>query len=307
MTVCIAAACEQGSKVVVATDRRISYAGISADIVAAKMGWIGAAGEWLVMYAGEPSNTALILEEIERTAIKEQQVSRGNIQSVIREAYQKRKGVFSSFAALSPYDITLEAFKKNGQRSFGESEFRRISQEIHQAGSYFREQLLVVGWGKAPHAVMIYDIGPDGDRDHRLAGMAAIGSGQEVALSTMMLFGQSRDRALAETLYIVASAKFASEKSQDDDVGSKTAMAVTWKRTPEDDKEKPTSTFLEESQVRQLYKLWLKYGKPKVSEKTFRPAVEIVKQMGLRASVSNTMLRTFMRSSFRKSKSRNVS
>jgi hypothetical protein len=147
---------------------------------------------------------------------------------------------------------------------------------------------------------MLYDVGPDGDRDHRLAGMAAIGSGQEVALSTMMLFGQSRDRTLAETIYIVASAKFSSEKSSDDDVGSKTAMAVTWKRTPEDDKEKPAVKFLDESQVLQLYKLWLKHGKPKVSESTYKPAVDIVKNLGFHVTVSGAMLKTFMRSNLHK-------
>jgi ATP-dependent protease HslVU (ClpYQ) peptidase subunit len=301
MTVCIAAACEQGSKVVVATDRRISYGGVAADSVAAKMTWLGEAGEWLLLYAGEPSNTALIFEEMERSA-GTTPITRNNIQQVVRSAYQKRKSIFSSFAALSPYDVTIDTFKTDGLRIFGAPEFGRISQEINQTAGYFREQLLVVGWGKTPHAVTLYEVGPDFDRDHRIVGMAAIGTGQEIALSTMMLLGQSRDRTLAETLYTVASAKFASERSQDEDVGAKTAMFVAWKRRAEDDNDKPPGKFLEGKHVKQLFDLWSRFGRPHISEKAFRPAVEIVHALGMQARVSTQMFNSFLRSAGRKSR-----
>jgi hypothetical protein len=57
MTVCIAAACERGTKAVVATDRVLSYAGIVSDNLPGKMIWID---NWLVLYAGTPSNTSMI-------------------------------------------------------------------------------------------------------------------------------------------------------------------------------------------------------------------------------------------------------
>jgi len=301
MTVCIAAACEQGNRVVIATDRRISYAGVSSDSVAAKMIWFGTAGEWLGLFAGEPANTALIFEEIEQGAQKTP-ITRKNVQRAVLSAYQKRRAIFSSFAALSPYDLSLEEFKAAGLSRFGESEFRRISQEISKTSEYFREQMLVVGWGAAKGAVMLYEISPESDRDHCLTGMTAIGTGQEVALSTMMLLGHSRDRTLAETIYVVACAKFASEKSQGEDVGTKTAMFVTWKRETDDDKEKPPGKFLSGEHVVRLHKLWLKYGKPHVSEKIYRPTTEIIQSMGLRTKVSNKMFDHFLRSAPRRAK-----
>jgi len=61
MTVCVAALCENGQKVVVATDCRLSYAGIASDSLAGKLYWFG---DWMFLYAGNPSHIELINEEL---------------------------------------------------------------------------------------------------------------------------------------------------------------------------------------------------------------------------------------------------
>ncbi len=276
MTVCIAAACERATKVVVATDRALSYGGIVAETIPGKMIWID---DWLVLYAGWPANTALIIAALRETV--KSKLTSGNVRQAFRAAYCRRRGLLSSFFPLSSYDMGLETFKKNGLKIFGKAEFNRLSQEIAQSSAAFIEQLLVVGWGKTPHAVMLYEVSPNGDWDHHFGGIAAIGSGNEVALSTMLLLGQSRSSSLAETLYTVAAAKFASEKSIGEDVGRKTSMCVVWQRTDKDKKQKPPVGFLTDQQVQQLYSLWDRYGRPRISDHIFPPAREILQSMGM--------------------------
>jgi hypothetical protein len=142
MTVCIAAACHGGTKAVIATDRLLSYAGIVSENLPGKMIWID---NWLVLYAGTPSNTSMIMATL-REVVKEK-ITGGNVRQAFHAAYQRRKGVVSSFPFLSPYDMDLETFKKDGLKIFGRSEFDRISQQIAQAGFDYNEQLVVVGWG----------------------------------------------------------------------------------------------------------------------------------------------------------------
>ena len=49
MTVCIAAMCGGGRKIVSATDGLVTLGGITADILAGKLRWFG---DWQIAYAG---------------------------------------------------------------------------------------------------------------------------------------------------------------------------------------------------------------------------------------------------------------
>lgn len=290
MTVCVAAACERGTKVVIATDRLLSYAGIVSDNLPGKMIWLD---DWLVLYAGTPANTAMIVASL-REIVKERLTS-SNVRRSLLSAYRRRKATFSSFPVLSTYDLNVEAFKEKGRKIFGEEEFRRISTEIAEIGWHFNEQLLAVGWGAAPGAVMLYEISPDAERDHHLSGIAAIGSGSEVALSTMMLLGQSRDSSLSETLYAVSAAKFSSEKSGEGDVGRKTSIYIGWKRGEKDAKEKPPGKFLSEAEVNELHALWDRHGRPRISDHVYVPVNKILQSVGVKGTSSTGEVQAMMR------------
>jgi hypothetical protein len=292
MTVCIAAACDRATKVVVATDRVLSFAGISADTLPGKLFWIG---DWLVLYAGSPSNTAMIVADLHE--ISKQTPTAENVRQTFSQAYRRRKGRFSSFATLSTYDMTLEQFESQGLKKFGTDEFNRLSQEISQRGQEFNEQLMVIGWGATPNAVMLYELSAWGDSDHHMSGAAAIGSGSEVALSTMLLLGQSRDRSLAQTIYTVAAAKFASEKSTDGDIGRKTCIRVAWKRTDADASSRPPGEFLTEDEINKLYALWDKYGKPRIAPDVYPAVHEILKSHKIAAHVTAEEFNSLIRSS----------
>ncbi len=85
MTVCIAAACERATKIVVATDRVLSYAGVVSDSLPGKMIWID---DWLVLYAGTPANTALIIAAL-REIVKEKLIV-SDVRQSFHAAYSRR-------------------------------------------------------------------------------------------------------------------------------------------------------------------------------------------------------------------------
>jgi hypothetical protein len=259
MTVCVAALCENGQKVVVATDCRLSYAGIASDSLAGKLYWFG---DWMFLYAGNPSHIELINEELRRCPPLE----RTTIYDTVLAAYHRAKSKYLAHVVLSPFDLTMEEFKAEGLKMFGEKTHAHLSEEIESEGVYFNEHLLVVGWGDHENSANIFQIGSTTLESHALSGVAAIGSGAEVALSNLLLLKQARYSGLGNTLYAVASAKFSAEMSQDVDVGANTMMYVAWKRLPNENPLQRTGRFVREEEVGWLRKAWEEYGKPRIPD-----------------------------------------
>lgn len=119
MTVCVAAICENGRKFVVATDRRLSYAGIASDALAGKMFWFG--GDWLFLYAGAPSRVELINEELRSVPPLE----RTTVYRTVKAAYRQAKAEFCAHAVLAQYDLSMKEFKSEGLKMFGAKTFNR--------------------------------------------------------------------------------------------------------------------------------------------------------------------------------------
>lgn len=97
---------------------------------------------------------------------------------------------------------------------------------------------------------------------HALDGIVAIGSGTDVAMSTMLVLGQNRAMTLEETLYSVASAKFAAERCEG--VGRTTTMFVSWKRTDNDPENRRSGNFVHPPTNGRAKEGWDKYGKPRI-------------------------------------------
>ena len=164
-------------------------------------------------------------------------------------------------------------------KMFGAKTFNRLSDQIDTVANEFYEQILVIGYGKSENSANIFEIGPT-LASHALSGVAAIGSGAEVALSNLLLLKQARHRQLADTIYAVAAAKFSAEMSQDTDVGN-SRYVVGWKRTETDEEGKPPGTFLDQDEIAKLRGTWEKYGKPRIpiqSPVTLWPIVSKVRK-----------------------------
>jgi hypothetical protein len=91
--------------------------GLTSDTLAGKVMWLG---EWKVMYAGTPANTALITREIEELTIDAPDLmSRRHIQSTIAKAFGRFFNKASTFEALLPFGINPEEFRKDGAALLG--------------------------------------------------------------------------------------------------------------------------------------------------------------------------------------------
>jgi ATP-dependent protease HslVU (ClpYQ) peptidase subunit len=275
MTVCIAAACNNGDQIVTATDGRLSAGDVTADTIPGKMHWIG---EWLFMYAGVPGYFALIMEEIAAMAVDNAEgLSRRRIQETVLTAYRRVVARISSRETLDPFDLTIEAFKKTGLEYFGEAFHAELARTISQKASQVNEQLLITGWGHAPHSVMIYEVGPTVECLHTSAGFAAIGSGANMAQTMLLSLGQARHLTLSETIFNVACAKFSSEKSADFGVGPTTTMFVSRKRSQEDSSH-VCGEFLEDKEIGNLRALWEEHLKPRIPDE----ARSVIQQIAAR-------------------------
>jgi ATP-dependent protease HslVU (ClpYQ) peptidase subunit len=275
VTICIAAACDNGKMIVAATDGLLSLGDVTGDNLIAKVIW---KGEWQFMYAGLPGNIAMILGELdEMVADNPEWISRRKVQGTIKAAFRKFVANYSSFELLSPFDMTLDEFKREGLTSLGQSTHDDLSSKIRTKAQYIQEQLLVTGWGYAPHSAMLYEVGAYGDQNHSYSGIAAIGSGARVAQSNLLMLGQSRDCTLATTIFNVAMAKFASEKSQDLDVGQRTAIYVSTKATPaqSDDPKRLHAKPLLQEEISSLRTVWDDHVRPRMPLEAHVIAFEI--------------------------------
>ena len=275
MTVCVAASCENGRIIVSATDGQLTYGDITADVMSGKIVWIG---EWELMFAGDPANAKMIFEQVVRYCREnEQQLTHENVKTVLTTAYKKRMADCLASAVLAPYDMTFSEFKEQGLKIFGDKQFGRISEALEYHANQYQDQLLLTGWGEEVTDAIIYQVDPYQDRDHALAGIAAIGSGANVALSTLLMLGQSRHTGFLETVYNVAAAKFSAEKSYNSDVGQSTAMNFHWK-TP--DEKGMTGRWINDPELRQIRSIWEEYGRPRFPDQARIDLHNVMTQAG---------------------------
>jgi hypothetical protein len=258
VTVCIAVACKSGEYVVSCTDGALSQGGETFDSTLTKMAYFD---DWQLMYAGEPSNADLIMENIRHET---HALTRQNIQATIRRAYRQRLAQWVSDFVLAPYGMELDEFKKRGRQILTDQVAAQVAKDMNNAASQFNEELMVVGWGAMRHAVMIYGMNRDGAWSGLLTGIGAIGAGAEVARATLLLYGINRSSTLEDTLYAVAAAKFSAERC--DGVGRNTTIYVSRKRNKEDPKGRRVGDFLTSQEILGLRRLWLVYGRVRVPD-----------------------------------------
>jgi len=276
VTVCIASACNAAREVIIATDGMSTYNEITADVDLPKIMWFG---DWTFMYSGGASSADLIFEQIRLDVTNDLSVlSREKIESTVRRAFKNYLAQWSVDRNLRPYNIEMGEFLSSGRAKFGEERFAELSRQIENDSIKFLEQVLVIGWGKSPHSVTMFEMNRDGMFSHSLAGIAAIGSGQNVAVSTLLSLGCGRNIPFEYTLYAVAAAKFAAENCEG--VGEKTSMFVTRKRRDGDDPSRCPCTIVPEEKIAALREMWEKYSKPRIPDDALLKLHTISRELG---------------------------
>jgi len=283
LTVCIAAACEDGKTIVSATDGLVSLGAATGENVLGKIQWFG---PWQFMYSGVPSNFSMVYEEIVNMYAEDKSLlSRMKVQETVKRAYSQVVSRLSSFPVLNPLGMTMEKFIETGRNSFGDETYAALLQDITANGRNFSDQIVVTGWGHSPNSAMVYEIGQYGDAIHTSMGFTVIGSGASLAHTTLVLLGQARHLDLSETIFNVACAKFSSERSGELDVGRRTTIYISRKG---DDAQKSDGKFIEAEDIAKLRDLWEKHLKPRIPDEARSEIVGIAaRASGGKVSVRN--------------------
>src|SRR5579859_4300420 len=297
MTVCIAAICENGLRMVTAADGAVTFGDICADVRGVKGQWLN---DWQFLFSGELSEFDLIMEELRLMLLEKTDIlSREKIQTALRKAYKIRFSKWSADRFLSPFDMEIKEFKDSGLKTFGDYH-PELARWMEQGAANFDNRILLCGWGKSEYSAMIFEMCRTGAVSHTYSGFAAIGSGAQMAITQLSLLDQARHWSLEDTLYAVAAAKFTSEKSVG--VGKETTIVVSRKRGPKDEAGKPPGIYLQPDEIALLRDLWEEYGRPKISPEISPKIQPLMHHLGAGISIGSMVrhLKHVMRSTSQK-------
>jgi 20S proteasome alpha/beta subunit len=132
-----------------------------------------------------------------------------------------------------------------------------VPAEIAEDGSNFSLQLLLCGWLPGDSQPRIYTMDRDGFHSQGIDGFAAIGSGQEAAVTSLMFQGYSQHSVYTKVVAQVCIAKFMAEYS--DGVGKTTISWVV-------DSDEKYSFFIQPYEIERIRKFWMDAGMPRYPE-----------------------------------------
>ena len=187
MTVCIASICSGQDCIIAVSDKMLSTATVSMDVLGIKFAAIGAS--WMAMFAAnDVSPVVPILKAVQNAAAPTTcEETLEDIVGAFRSAIRKENVTKSEANVLSRFDMNMAEFRREGLSSLGPELFTRLAYEIEQVSLDLT--FLVFGFEgtdtRKPH---IFTIDGRGEVSyHDIVGFWAIGSGQTSALGA--LFG----------------------------------------------------------------------------------------------------------------------
>jgi len=215
MTVCIAGIADEGKAIITIADRKVALPTISADDAMEKIDPIH--HNWGAMVAGMDITHAIpiwdrireLLGYEQRSGKRAEEQTLSMITGTCTKAFQEHRRQILSDIYLSSYGIDMQTFLTDGRRLFGATVFAQMCNQIstHEMQCEF----LVAGFDEkgAPHIFTVDD--PGVARVYDSVSFWAIGSGQQLALSSLM-FGGYLGVDWDLDIYDLCAAKFMAEK-----------------------------------------------------------------------------------------------
>ena len=205
MTTCVAAITYEKreppfpSLIVSASDLRISFITHSADNTVKSEPFHES---WTAMIAGEEISQAVPVIERATKLLEGDPGSFTKVRKEFKRAYQEQRQEVIEDRLLSPFDMNLQEFKKEGRSQLPPKEYASIVEEIRRInlGCMF----LVYGFDekKRPHIFVVDNPGQVSVWDK--PGFCAIGSGSETAMAMLSHLRQAKEESsFEETVYNV--------------------------------------------------------------------------------------------------------
>ncbi len=252
MTVCIAAMCEGGKKIVAASDHMLSMGRFSADGLAMKDDAVH--HNWFAMWSNDVSYVPAILDCVGKQLKREEEYDWMAISTAFQNAHAAVLRSEINSGILARHNYAIDSFYKRGKDELGPTAFSKLHREILEFS--LNADFLIYGFDEEGEGhIFTFEGGITKSCDK--AGMWAIGSGDYGALSTLFYFAkqnrfnQNWDYPVA--LYAVLAAKFMAESAEG--VGEDTFVTVN--------EFNHLSGYVEEKFLAKFRKNWFRRHAPK--------------------------------------------
>jgi hypothetical protein len=254
MTVCISGMVhhQNGSAIVMASDRMLTAGVVTADLPAV-IKKQNIHDHWSAMYAGDDITHVMpVLRRVIAALLDSHNPSVGEVAEAFSRAYHEERMRLAEQRILSPYGLDMQSFMKLLAESDSD-DLKLLMRRIQAAelGCTF----LVCGFqGNVPRIFTVTE--PGVDEDYGPVGFWSIGSGAEVAISSLQFRRFNRNMSLSLAMYLVAEAKFMSEAAMG--VGRSTLISIL--------KPGHRPLFLEDDEVNELRAMWEAEGRPRIPD-----------------------------------------
>jgi len=210
MTICIAAICEKGSSVVLATDSMLTNEALSIEFEHPTKKMTRLSDSCIALTAGDALAHTELFDIVREEIIKLKAPSAPEIVGKIKECYQRIRKREIKEKILNPRGFSdFEDFYK-AQQVLNPDIVMTIQNQIDNY-DYGLEILVAGRSGNTAHIYGISD--PGTSKCFDAIGFHAIGSGQPHAINTLIARGCHQDTSLQEALLIVYEAKKIAEKA----------------------------------------------------------------------------------------------
>lgn len=262
MTVCIAGMANVGKSIVLACDSMISTGEVSGDQVAFKLYPLAAPAVWWAMIAGdEITQVWPVIQEANNRllAISADSLTSEAVGRAFADSYQWVRRSYAQDRVLSPFGITMEEFRSDGQRIFGDT-YREVAADLMRVD--LGCEFLLAGFDRDGDGHILTVGNPGVVRNYDPVGFWAIGSGAPSALSMLFFHSVRYVLPLANVLYHVCEAKIMAESAFG--VGKHTTVKVLACDSPMDAKE------LSQDFITNVRNAWEHDGKPHLDSRALQ-------------------------------------
>jgi len=266
MTVCIAAAANNGERLVIACDTRVSTDVASLDPpVTRKLTGIHG---WTALTSGTLHHAENLLDAIIVGMDAATDNNPPTVRSVLETSIGSELGRYAAAQYLAPFGLDMRTFLQSGRDMFTEEMRTQLARNILDYSDRYDVELIVCGWGAwqeqqgtvpgwHPDA-NIYCVSRDGVAPHTDEGFYACGAGKQSAHSILSYFHCQPHMDLPDVAFYVAAAKFMSERTEG--VGPNTLMRVC-ERLGEGEWR---GYSLQQEDIQEFRRMWERSGSPRM-------------------------------------------
>lgn len=213
VTICIAAMCEGGKTLLMASDMMITMEWVSGDIKTTKFRPL--TRSCYAMFSGSDiSPVGQVLSRVQDKLLDRsaRDFPVWDVAKAFTDVYQAHLRTVAANQVLSRYGWDTEAFLKDGLRSLGSESFNEVRRQYEQVK--LDCEFLVCGFDSSQKGFIFKVSNPGVSKDFSELGFWAIGSGEYIALTNLMNHQHMESQPLELAMYAVCEAKFSAEAAE---------------------------------------------------------------------------------------------